>query len=101
MSAQARAFIEAEQAGSGNVVQACELLDVSRSAYHQWHQHTPSAREICDQELIERIENIHRESKGTYGAPRIRAELAEAGLHVGKKRVARLMIAAGPGGASA
>jgi putative transposase len=43
--------------------------------------------------LSQRIQEIHEKSKGTYGAPRIRAKLAEAGLHVGRKRVARLMRA--------
>jgi putative transposase len=44
--------------------------------------------------LIQEIKKIHQRSKGTYGAPRIHAELAEQGLHVGRKRVARLMRAA-------
>jgi putative transposase len=44
--------------------------------------------------LTQEIQKIHQRSKGTYGAPRIHAELAEQGLHVGRKRVARLMRAA-------
>ena len=44
--------------------------------------------------LTQEIKKIHQRSKGTYGAPRIHAELAEQGLHVGRKRVARLMQAA-------
>lgn len=44
--------------------------------------------------LTEEIKKIHQRSQGTYGAPRIHAELAEKGLHVGRKRVARLMRAA-------
>lgn len=44
--------------------------------------------------LTQEIKKIHQKSKGTYGAPRIHAELAERGWHVGRKRVARLMRAA-------
>ena len=49
------------------------------------------ARATSDAVLIERIGAIHAASNGTYGSPRIHAELAESGLHVGNKRVARLM----------
>ena len=45
--------------------------------------------------LLERIETIHEESQGTYGARRIHAELQDQGIRVGRKRVARLMRAAG------
>jgi putative transposase len=41
--------------------------------------------------LSAEIQAIHRESRGTYGVPRVHAELAARGLHVGRKRVARLM----------
>ena len=50
--------------------------------------------------LTQEIKKIHKRSKGTYGAPRIHAELAEKGLHVGRKRVARLMRAANVRGVS-
>ena len=43
-------FIEAEKAQQRNVTKACELLEVSRSAFYQWHQHLPSARELADAE---------------------------------------------------
>ena len=98
MTARCRAFVEAEQVAGRNVIKACGLLEVSRSAYYRWHQHTPSARALSDAELIEKIRGIHADSNGTYGAPRIHAELAEKGWHVGRKRVARLMIAAGLAG---
>ena len=58
----------------------------------------PSARELSDAELTEKIGTIHAASGGTYGAPRIHDELREQGWHVGKKRVARLMVAAGLAG---
>ena len=60
----------------------------------------PSARAQRDAELTMQIHTIHLESRGTYGAPRVHAELAAQGIHVGRKRVARLMRAAGVQGVS-
>lgn len=54
-----------------------------------------TARQCADAELTERITAIHNESTGTYGAPHVHAELAEQGHRHGRKRVARLMRAAG------
>jgi putative transposase len=59
-----------------------------------WLRRTPSARRQQDAVLTRRIQQIHQRSRGTYGAPRIHAELAAAGVQVGRKRVARLMQAA-------
>ena len=88
-------FIEAEKVTSRNVARACELLQVSRSAYYQQRDQVPSARETSDAELIEQIRDIHAASKGRYGAPRIHATLLRQGFRVARKRVARLMRAAG------
>lgn len=93
-------FIEAEQAGKHNVLRACELLKVSRSAYYQHHSGELSTRQRVDQRLIKKITHVHAVSKGTYGAPRIHADLAAGGLRHGRKRVARLMRAAGVAGKS-
>lgn len=49
---------------------------------------------------MERIRALHERSRGTYGAPRLPAELAAEGLAVGRQRVARLRRAAGLGGVS-
>ncbi|MCT2282688.1 IS3 family transposase [Micromonospora chalcea] len=88
-------FIEAEKARpDGNVKRSCELLEVSRSAYYQ-HRTGPSRRERDDADLIDRITDIHAVSAGTYGAPRVRAELAAQGRRHSRKRVARLMRTAG------
>ena len=84
-------FVEAEQAERRNVNKTCALLEVSRAAYYQWSQHTPSARARADQTLGERITTVHRDSRGTYGAPRVLAQLRREGLGVGRKRVGRLM----------
>lgn len=70
----------------------CRLLRVSPSGFYAWLKRAISPRKQMDLILAEKICEIHRVSKGTYGAPRIHAELARSyGLHVGRKRVARLM----------
>ena len=66
-------FIEAEQDEQRAVAPACRLLEVSRSAYYQWAAHTPSEGERSDASLTESIKGIHRDSRGTYGAPRVHA----------------------------
>lgn len=84
-------FIEAEKAEQRNVAKAYEMLEVSRSAFYEWHQHVPSAREAADDELGERIQVVFDESRGTYGWPRVHRALRDEGIHVGRARVARIM----------
>jgi len=72
----------------------CRVLGVSTSGYYAWQYRAPSARAQRDAELTMKIHTIHLESRGTYGAPRVHAELAAQGIRVGRKRVARLMRAA-------
>jgi transposase InsO family protein len=93
-------FIAAEQAGKHNVKRACELLEVSRSAYYQHARGGQSQRDRTDAQLTEQIIAVHEASNGTYGAPRIHAELAAAGRRHGRKRIARRMRAAGVAGKS-
>ncbi len=82
--------------GELSVATMCRVLEVSTSGYYAWRERAPSARAVSDGELLEKIQAIHTESRGTYGAPRIHHELSEThGLHVGRKRVARLMREAG------
>ena len=78
----------------------CRLLEVSTSGYYAWRSRAVSARSVSDAALTERIREIHEYSRGTYGAPRIHAELKKQGWRVGRKRVARLMRAAGIFGVS-
>ena len=97
-------FIDAEKrhgsgrAGGGNVKRSCELLGVSRSAYYA-DAATQAAggcvRARQDAVLTAQIIQFHDESRGTYGSPRVHADLVEAGLRHGRKRVARLMREAG------
>src|SRR5690606_20066604 len=84
------AFVSAHQAHYP-VATMCRVLGVSASGYYAWRDREPSEREREDEALAERIRMIHEESYGTYGAPRVHAELREQGVRVGRKRVARLM----------
>jgi transposase InsO family protein len=93
-------FIEAEKACRRNVKRACELLKVSRAAFYQ-HLSGPSARERADAQLAAQIREVHTESKGRYGAPRVHAQLARDGRRHGRKRVARIMRASGLRGRAA
>lgn len=78
----------------------CRALGVSRSGYYKWLSHEPSAREKSDVKLKKVIEEIHKKSRGAYGAPRVHAELRMGkGIRCGKKRVARLMRELGLQGA--
>ena len=65
-------FIAAERA-SYPVVLMCQVLGVSRSGFYDWSRRAPSQRAIADRALIQRIREIHRDSRGTYGEPRITA----------------------------
>jgi len=79
----------------------CRVLKISRSGYYAWCKRPMSPRARRDLWLGQKIEEIHRDSRGVYGSPMIHAELAdEHGVRVGRKRVARLMRAAGLRGAS-
>jgi putative transposase len=69
----------------------CRALGVSPSGYYAWRSRGSSARERSDAALAAEIRRSHARSRGTYGVPRIWADLAEAGHHVSRKRVARLM----------
>lgn len=86
--------------GEFRVRRMCRLLRVSASGFYAWCARGRSARAERDEELGERIGAIHRWSHGTYGRPRIHAELKEEGEAVGPKRVGRLMKERGLEGVS-
>jgi putative transposase len=88
------AFIEAEKANHA-VTRMCRLLGVSPSGYYAWVQRPPSARAMSDAALSVQIRAIHARSRGTYGAPRVHAELRAEDVHCSRKRVARLLRIAG------
>ena len=87
-------FVEREQANHA-VATLCRVLGVSTSGYYAWRDREPAARSQEDIVLTARIRRIHQDSRASYGAPRIHAELAAGGVRCGRKRVARLMRAAG------
>ena len=82
--------MEAESANY-SVTSMCRVLGVSRSGYYAWKSRPPSARAKANAELATQIAAIHEASRGTYGSPRIHAELRCRGFEVGRNRVARLM----------
>ena len=87
-------FVERERA-SFPVATMCRVLGVSTSGFWAWSKRPPSKRARADVELTERIRTIHQDSRGTYGMPRVHAELHHGGTSCSRKRVARLMRAAG------
>jgi putative transposase len=82
------------------VATMCRVLDVSSSGYYAWRVRPLSERARWDAELLERIRKIHKQSRGTYGVPRVHAELIAQRVRVSRKRIARLMRAAGLEGVS-
>jgi transposase InsO family protein len=87
-------FIEAEKTAGRSAERACRLLEVSRSAFYA-RRSSISARAVADATLTAEIIEIHATSKGTYGSPRVHAELVDAGHEIGRRRVTRLMAKAG------
>ncbi|MFE7731634.1 MULTISPECIES: IS3 family transposase [Streptomyces] len=75
------------------VKRLCTILNIARSSFYYWRKTAAArtARQAADAQLAARIRTVHRDSDGTYGVPRITAELREAGELVNHKRVARIM----------
>jgi putative transposase len=69
----------------------CDVLQVSRSGYYAWVDRAPSDRRLRQEELIGQIRQAYELSDGTYGSPRIHAELAENEVEVCVNTVAKLM----------
>ena len=73
------------------VTTMCEVLEVSVNGYYAWKQRPMCARQIADERLSARIQQVHEATHQVYGSRRMRAELAEQGSSYGRKRVVRLM----------
>jgi putative transposase len=87
-------FVDCEKAVFP-IVTMCRVLGVSPSGFWAWCKRPPSERARTDAALTGEIRRIHRRSRGTYGVPRVHAELRYDGTRCSRKRVARLMTAAG------
>jgi putative transposase len=91
-------IISAERA-SFPVSVMCEVLGVSRPGFHQWERRAPSDRALSDAWLTEKITDIHERARGVYGSRRVQAELRLGqGIQVSRRRIQRLMRAAGISG---
>jgi len=91
---QAKPLRRENRAGH-SVKQVCELMKVSRTACSTRRSGLPGPRAVRDAELTEQITEAHARSRGTYGAPRVHALLTREGAGCDRRRVARLMRAAG------
>ena len=69
----------------------CRVLGVSASGFYARRKRPPSARSVSDAALTERIREVHKTSRQTYGSPRVHAELRAQGESVCLNRIARLM----------
>jgi transposase InsO family protein len=92
-------FVE-EHHHTFGVKRLCQVLQVARSSFYRWRKAAAArlARQRADAALAARIRTIHAELDGTYGSPRITAELRDQGLRVNHKRIERVMRAFGIAG---
>ncbi len=87
-------FVDEQKAEGFPIERICEIAGVSTSAYYDWKEHrcgVETAAELAERELVAKIRKIHKDSGGTYGSPRVTAELYDEGWVVNHKRVERLM----------
>jgi transposase InsO family protein len=84
------AFVGAHR-GEFPVVAMCRVLEISRSGFYAWLSRGESARDREDRRLLTEIRAIHRQSRKSYGSPRITRALAARGDRCNHKRVERLM----------
>ncbi len=66
-------------------------MEVSRSGYYAWRSRKPGKRWNENEQLLDRVKEIHQKSRRIYGSPRITAELHDEGTRCGKNRIARIM----------
>ena len=73
----------------------CRFMSVSRSSYYDWLKSSQTAREKENEALTERLKNLFEKGRKTYGTRRLKKKLAKQGIHVSRRRIARLMRKAG------
>ena len=85
-------FVDEQKADGFPIARVCEIAGVSRSAYHDWKRNrdgVATIRELEEARLVRAIREIHDDSDGTYGSPRVTMELRRQGWVVNHKRVER------------
>jgi len=80
-----------QQEGQFSLSALCRMMQVSRSGYTDWHKRLPSRRALEEQALLSSVRQVHQQSKGTYGSPRIYKQLREEGILCSRNRLVRLM----------
>ncbi|MFI6353582.1 IS3 family transposase [Streptomyces sp. NPDC050743] len=92
-------FVDHHQRRYG-VKRLCAIVGIARSTFYYWRKTAPdrAARQVADAKLADRIRTAHAASDGTYGVPRITAELRDGGELVNHKRIARVMRGIGLAG---
>ena len=71
----------------------CRCLHVSPSGYYAWESRPPSRGSLENERILTRIRQIHEDSRGVIGAPRMCEDLRDEGEAVSLNRVARIMAA--------
>ena len=89
-----------EEKSHHTVSRLARVLGVTAAGYHAWKKRRPCARLLEDERLKQHITRHFEASHGTYGAPRLLDDLADEGIRVSRKRVARLMRELGIAGVS-
>ena len=85
-------FVDAQKAEGFPVRMVCSVVGVSPSSYYAYKQRPQSGpAQMAEAALVDEIRAIWRQSAGTYGSPRVCAELRRRGRVVNHKRVERLM----------
>ena len=69
----------------------CDVLGVSPAGYYAWRTRPESRRSAANREIVDNIKQVHRDTRGRYGSPRIHAEMKAQGRGVSRGRIERLM----------